>query len=98
MSRRRIVAIVAASVIALLIVIVVGAVMVATHTDFGRTRLRSLAAGYLARAVKELDQHLHWLEFELDRLAVDPQLQPGFIEFAPGKTPDATRSPPDPRS
>jgi len=52
MSRRRIVAIVAASVIALLIVIVVGAVMVATHTDFGRTRLRSLAAGYLARAVK----------------------------------------------
>jgi translocation and assembly module TamB len=52
MSRRRIVAIVAASVIGLLIVVVVGAVLIATHTDFGRTRLRSLAADYLARALK----------------------------------------------
>lgn len=51
MSRRRLVALVAASVMLLIGILVAGAVLVVTRTDFGRDRVRAMVGGYLARAL-----------------------------------------------
>ena len=53
-------------------------------------RVQQLVLGDdLAGPLKELDQHLHRLQFELDGAPVDAQFEPGFIELAAANTPDA---------
>jgi hypothetical protein len=37
---------------------------------------------------QELKQDLHRLQLQIDRLSVDAQFQPQFIEFAARKVPD----------